>query len=193
MLSVTRQPKEPEVARLLERCKGGDARAWEKLVSTFQKLVFSIPVRLGLGQDDCEDVFQNTFVALYASLDRIRSGKALPRWLAVTAYRESLRILRSRKQAPPQESEEVIDTLESPEKGAEAILLETSRIEAVRTAMRRLPKRCRQLLELLFSNEEPSYAEIGKRLGMPVGAIGPTRARCLEKLRAELEKMGFFG
>jgi RNA polymerase sigma factor (sigma-70 family) len=189
---LTRQLKGSELARLLERCKKGDARSWERLVDVFQNLVLSIPARLGLGQEDCEDVFQNTFVALYANLDRMRSGEALPRWLAVTAYRESLRVLRGHKQAPLSDSEEKIDSLESVEKNAEELLLEATRAEAVREAVRRLPKRCQQLLELLFSEAEPSYAEISKRLNMPLGAIGPTRARCLEKLRAELEKMGVF-
>ncbi len=189
---MTRQSKGSELTRLLERCKKGDARSWERLVDAFQKLVFSIPVRLGLSQEDCEDVFQNTFVALYASLNHMRSADALPRWLAVTAYRESLRVLRSHKHTPVSESEEALETLESLEKNAEDLLMEATQAGAVREALRRLPKRCRQLLELLFSEEEPSYAEIGKRLNMPIGAIGPTRARCLEKLRAELEKMGFF-
>ncbi len=186
------QPQNSDLARLLERCKKGDARAWEKLVEIFQKLVFSIPAKLGLSPEDCEDVFQNTFVALYANLDRLRSPQALPRWLAVTAYRESLHILQAPRPSPVENSEDALSSIESVEKNAEELLMEATQAEAVREGLRRLPRRCQQLLGLLFSNEELSYAEIGRRLSMPVGAIGPTRARCLEKLRAELEKMGFF-
>lgn len=184
-----------DVERLVARCRKQDSEAWAKLVTEFQALVYSIPRRYGLGEDDAADVFQNTFQALFKNLDRIESGQALPKWLAVTAAREAMRLKRVSKRTLSTEDGPLgLDELvASEEASAEAEAIRSDAGYRLRRAIGAMQARCRDLLTVLYLEEEESYAVVGERLGMPVGAIGPTRARCLEKLRKTLEAQQFFG
>ena len=180
--------------RLLNRCRQSDAEAWNRLVDSTQSLVYSIPRRYGLGADDAADVFQATYQALFKNLDRMQSGRALPKWLAVTAARESLRIKRIQSRTVGAEDlglslDEIVAQEETTAEG-DAVAAESA--DDVRRAVASLQERCRELLTALYLAEETPYAEIAERLGMPIGAIGPTRARCLDKLRKILEQDGFF-
>ncbi|AIE84743.1 RNA polymerase sigma factor [Fimbriimonas ginsengisoli] len=182
-----------ELERLLERCRRGDHSAWSRLVDRFQVLVYSVARRYGLGQDDAADVFQTTFQNLVKSLDRIESGQALPRWLAVTASRESLRIRRIKGRTSDFDTigltlDEVVANEEC---DAEQTSVAMDQAYRLRQALGEITGRCRQLLELLYMDEAP-YNEISEKMSMPVGAIGPTRGRCMEKLKAVLAKQGFF-
>ncbi|HWP30130.1 MAG TPA: sigma-70 family RNA polymerase sigma factor [Fimbriimonadales bacterium] len=183
-----------DVGILLERAKRGDNKAWNKLVEHFQNLVYSIPARMGLQTEDCNDVFQTTFVALYQNMQNINEPKALSRWLAVTASREALRVRRlgSKHQGEVPEEITLEDLLVLEERSAEEMAIEALESDKIWAAVRSLPDRCKRLLEVLFSRENLSYEEISRMTGMPVGAIGPTRARCLEQLRKILQKEGFF-
>jgi len=187
--------RENELERLVDRCRRGDADAWAKLVNRFQGLVYSVPRRHGLDEDDCADVFQTTFQSLLRSLDRIEAANAIPRWLAVTAARESLRMVRiANRHANPDDVGLSLDEIvASEEASAESEALEAMQTEAVREMISQMAPRCRNLLHLLYFEGDIPYAEISDRLGMPIGAIGPTRARCLEKLRQLLEEANFFG
>ncbi len=184
-----------DLERLVSLCRGGDERAWATLVERFQRLVYSIPRRMGLGDDDAADVFQATFVALFRSLDRIDSPKTLPKWLSVTASRESLRIRRIGNAArtstseQPQNLEEIVA---AEEQGAESMAVEACEANLLRDATQRLGGRCRDLLAALYFEDDVTYADLSERLAIPVGAIGPTRSRCLGKLRKLLETEGFF-
>jgi len=179
---------------LLARCRRRDATAWLALVERFQPLIYAIARRYGLNQEDAGDVYAHTLTRLLRSLDRIESGAVIGRWLGVTASRECLRILRSNSPGLFSELEGVsLDELVATEEGQaeqEAILAD----QALRatTALARMPERCRTLLELLYTSDGLTYAEVSERTGIPIGAIGPTRARCLEKLRALLDARGFF-
>lgn len=182
---------------LLERARRGNAAAWDSLVGAFERHVYSVPRRMGLGEDDAADVFQATFVALYNSLDRLQSGRALPKWLATTAARESMRLLRLRKPTTTEtdlQGEMSLDELvASEDAGAEDEATRAADAYAVRAAVAAMGGRCRDLLEALFLREdEISYEDVSTRLGIPIGAIGPTRARCLEKLRKTLVSEGLF-
>ncbi|HVL39831.1 MAG TPA: sigma-70 family RNA polymerase sigma factor [Fimbriimonadaceae bacterium] len=186
---------DPDLERLLLRIRQGDDRAWSDLVRQFQALVYSIPKRMGLSEDDCADVFQATFLALYRSIDRIESPKTLPKWLGVTAGREALRLKRVSGRYVQESAEEgrsLEEVLTSEERSAEDMATSQSESHVVRQALSTLGGRCKDLLDLLYQEEEVPYAEISSRLGMPVGAIGPTRARCLEKLRHILAREGMF-
>lgn len=192
-LALNRLGSDP--ARLLDKCKRGDQRAWEELVSSYQRLVYSVPSRMGLNAEDCADVFQATFAALSANLDRINSPQALPKWLAITASREALRLKRiSSRSTRESEIEDLSleQILATEENEAEKTSIAEAEAEMVRQALERLPEKCRKLLSVLFYEEEKPYAQVSERLGMPVGAIGPTRARCLEKLRGLLQEAKFF-
>lgn len=155
-------------------------------------LVFSVPRCMGLGEDDSSDVFQQVFLALYQNIDRIVDGGSVPRWLAVTASRETLRLLRARSKAPVGGDEALDDIVASENATAEEEALRASDAESLWHAVGRLGGRCEPLLRMLFQEQDTSYEILSESLGIPVGAIGPTRARCLEKLRKLLEKEGFF-
>ena len=148
-----------------------------------------------LNADDCSDVFQATFLALSSSLDRIEHAVALPKWLAVTASREALRLRRTNARFGNDASFDELDLdnlVAKEDQAADESAAQAMDVEAIRSGLTKLPDRCRDLLEFLFRDEEPSYQEISDKLGIPVGAIGPTRSRCLQKLRRILAQRGFF-
>ena len=183
-----------DLTRLLEKCRKQDSRAWSQLVDRFQALVYSIARRHGLNSDDAEDVFLVTFQNLLRSIDRIESAAALPRWIAVSASRECLRINRIAGRNPDLESAGITldEIVSSEESQAEDAAIEADQSRRLREALEMMDPRCRTLLQLLYFDEESSYADVGQALNMPVGAIGPTRSRCLEKLRGMLTKENFF-
>ena len=173
-----------EVRRRFERAKKGDARSWDALVDHFQNLVYSVARRTGLDANDASDVFQLTFVALYKNLDRIENPETLAKWLSVTASRESLKLKRvsARYVHEQEDGPSLDDTLADEEDSAERQATDAVEAEYWRLAVQRLGGRCEQLLSALYFDER-SYEEITADLGIPMGAIGPTRARCLEKLK----------
>jgi RNA polymerase sigma factor (sigma-70 family) len=173
---------------LLAACRGGDEAAWERLVTQYQRLVYSIPRRAGLDVDAASDVYQTVFVHLVASLDAIERPDRLRAWLVTTAKRETWRFLARRRSGPALAADLAENDAGVPEPADAAPLadealelLETQ--HEVRRAVESLDARCRELLTLLFyTAEPPPYAEIAARLAMPEGSVGPTRARCLKKL-----------
>lgn len=179
---------ENDLERLLGRCRHSDGAAWRSLVTRFEPLVYSVPRRFGLDGDDAADVFGATFSSLLRSLDRIESAQALPRWLAVTAARESLRRIRAKGGDRFVSLDEAVAWEEAT---AERDAIAAERAESLHAAVEELPDRCRLLLRALYFEDEAEYAAISARLGMPLGAIGPTRARCLEKLRVLLLREGW--
>lgn len=178
--------------RLLGRCQRGDADAWAKLIEETSDLVWSVARRQGMNDDDAGDVFQGTYLALHGSLANMRSGQALPKWLGVTASRECHRVRRRKARLSSADPEpvlaQVIDETESAETRTQ------SDVDAflARRGLAELGGRCQQLLEKLYFADDVDYAEVSRELGMPVGSIGPTRARCLAKLKKILEREGFF-
>lgn len=157
-------------------------------------MVYSIPARTGLPQDDCDDVFQHTFVALASNLDRLRDGALLAKWLAVTASRESLRLKRIRSGTPTVSASDVSleEVVANEEANAEEEAIRSVEAHEVRIALADLPGKCKRLLSMLFGENTASYQQISSDLGIPIGAIGPTRARCIDKLRTILQSRGFF-
>ncbi|MBN1310001.1 MAG: sigma-70 family RNA polymerase sigma factor [Anaerolineae bacterium] len=177
---------------LIEACLKGNNQAWEALLVRYQRLIYSIPLRYGLPEHDANDVFQNVSLLLLENLDRLRDRQRLGAWLIVTTQRECWRMLRQQRRVTlfpmSREMEEQIPGKQHSEE--DFLMLERQSI--VRSAVGHLGTACKQLLKLLFYSEPRlSYAEISRRLGIPEGSIGPTRARCLGKLMKVLEKMGF--
>ncbi len=177
--------------RWLAQCRSGDAAAWSRLVEEFKRLVYSIPKRSGLSDEDAADVFQAAFLSLYADLNRIQNAESLPRWLTVVTLRETYRMKRARNKAPDALGETLEALLASEEESAELGAIEALEAEAVRTSLAAMHERCRELIAKLYI-EEADYRQISEELNMPMGAIGPTRARCLQKLRMLLKKTGVF-
>lgn len=191
---MRREQDGPQLSLLVERAQKGDRAAWDRLVQNFANYVYSVPRRYGLSEDDCADVFQTTFQSLLGSLDRLESPNALPKWLAVTAARASLQLIRATKVANQKTADEpdLESLVASQEASAEEEAVRASSQHWIQTAILSLGGRCAPLLQALYLVEGASYDKVAKQLGIPSGAIGPTRARCLEKLRQSLEKQGFF-
>jgi RNA polymerase sigma factor (sigma-70 family) len=178
--------------QLLQRCQAGEAAAWSTLVRRYQRLIYTIPLRAGLGEEAAADVFQTTFTRLFENLDRIQDASRVRAWLVTTAKRESLALveLQRRRAEDPLESDpddpeaDLLAQLPDPTPVAEDQLAELQDHDRLRRAVDRLDPRSRQFVELAFLQDEPlSYGELAARLGIAEGSIGPTRVRCLEKLR----------
>jgi RNA polymerase sigma factor (sigma-70 family) len=177
---------------LVSRCLEGDESAWEALIRRYQRLVYSIPIRYGMGEEVAADIFQSVCVLLLEHLATLKDRGKLASWIITTTTRECWRVShRLRREAPIGEMIEDDDPI-LPETQDERPLAEEEQLrleeqQHVREAVQALPDRCRRLLELLYYDEaQPSYEEISRRMEMPVPSIGPTRARCLEKLRKML-------
>jgi RNA polymerase sigma factor (sigma-70 family) len=171
---------------LIKACQRGEQAAWDQLVDQYGRLVFSIPHRYGLKDADADDVFAAVWATAFKSLDTLRDDTRLSAWLITTTHRECWRIGKKRgydrhlDQAMPDVSEPSPAQSETWE-----------RQHQVRAALRTLGGRCEELLTALFlQSGEPRYDAIASQLGMPVGSIGPTRARCFQKLRDILQEMG---
>jgi RNA polymerase sigma factor (sigma-70 family) len=173
---------------LISAANGGDEAAWEAIVDRFSGLVWSIARAHRLGPGDAADVAQTTWLRLVENLDRIKDPERLGGWLATTARRECLRHIRLRGRELATGEESVFEA--HSEDHAEQRLITRERNAALRRAFARISERCQALLRLLAAPEELSYEEISAALDMPVGAIGPTRARCLDQLRRTPELAG---
>ena len=184
-----------EIAGLVRAAAGGDGAAWKVIVEHFSGLVWAITRGYRLGSADAADVFQTTWLRLAENLDRIASPERLGAWLATTARRESLRIARTSARTVPADETTLIGLGHvddhSPEQAvldAEQAMLDSERARQLWRAFRELSARCQQLLRVLMATPPPSYAEVGAALGIPVGSIGPSRARCLDRLRQMLTR-----
>ncbi|GAA3612006.1 RNA polymerase sigma factor [Microlunatus ginsengisoli] len=176
---------DPEVIDLVRRARDGDTAAWDGIVERYTALLWGICRRYGLSGSDADDVAASVWLRLVERLETLREPAALPGWLVVTTQHECLQVLRGRKRQllsddPELNARRPSETV-SPE--MEAGLVVEERHHALRLAFAELPERCRELLRLLFSDPPPSYAEIAERLGIQIGAIGPNRGRCLNRLR----------
>jgi RNA polymerase sigma factor (sigma-70 family) len=174
-----------EDARLVARCLDGDARAWDTLVHRHERLVYAVARSYRLSEPDLGDVFQDVFAALVRGLPRLREARALVRWLSSTTDRiaRATALRRRREQALSDDDPQGLDGLASaaPEVGAELATLEDQAM--VRLALAALPDGCRRLLTALYYEDPPlPYAALARKLGMPIGSLGPTRARCIERM-----------
>lgn len=179
---------------LVARCRQGDASAWRELVQHYRRLVHSVPRRAGLDEETCDDVFQEVFAILHTKLASIERDSALPKWIATTARRVTLRAIerRARDRKRRGQGLEAVSELEDATRPGslatpdEAVARWETQ-ERVREALESLGQRCQSLLEtLVAAGDRPDYGLIAERLGMPTGSIGPTRARCLAKLLDQL-------
>jgi RNA polymerase sigma factor (sigma-70 family) len=162
-------------SKLIDRCIQGDQNAWRDLVARYERLVYSVALTFCPQTEDASDVFQQVWIELYQQLTNLRHVEALPAWLITVTRRLAFKVINSRHGSEPLD-EEVPDVKQQ--------LTSIEREHALERGLEQLSARCRALVDLLYFNaDEPSYAEIAEKLGMPVASIGPTRARCLEKLR----------
>ena len=185
--AVGRDVAELDVTRLVRRAANGDPRAWEQLIDKYGRLIWSITTGFKLVESDAADVFQTTWMRLIEHIDRIEHADRVGSWLAATARNECLRLLATRKRLVLVHENDSFDGPVPHEPQVDEALLAAERAEVVREAMTHLPRRWQRLMEMLMSDPPASYAEISDELGLPVGSIGPTRGRCLARLRVLLE------
>jgi RNA polymerase sigma factor (sigma-70 family) len=180
------ETQEVTIAELVHSAARGDKNAWDELVLRFSPLVLSVAGRYRLGEQDGADVSQTVWLRLVQHLATLREPAALPGWIVTTTRNECLRVLRIRQRMA------YFDPLIDPPGGGRGAagqddiddnLMQDERHEALLSAFAELPARHRELLILLLTDPPVSYAEISERLGIPIGGIGPTRARALDRLR----------
>lgn len=172
---------------LIRGCLEGDQRAWNTMVDRYKRLVYSIPRRYGMDDNDAEDVFQNVFAILLRHLDQLKDQTRLSSWLITTAHRECWRLGRRKPKDEPLEERDI--RADAP---PDALIERWERQHIVRTALERLGDPCKALLEALFlCPSQQGYETIAASLNMKIGSIGPTRARCFKKMEAILNELGY--
>lgn len=183
---------------LVRRCRAHSPGAWEEFLRRYADLIHSTIVRMGLDDSDRQDAFQAAVLSIYDSIDRLRNPDSLLSWIVGISRRRAMDQLRRRarrREVPVEErsgtgESDLVDTSVLPDSAR----IELEGAQQVREAMAALPERCRRLLSMLFFEEpSPEYAEISRRESIPIGSIGPTRARCLERVRRFFQDKGWLG
>ena len=177
------------VFELWQRVLDGDSKAWAQLVKRYQSLIYAVATRSGLSQLDAADCFQQTWVLLYNNRHKLQDPARLSAWLVTTAKREALRLKHRAGPDPGEENEnEQVDTGLLPDEQ----LLQMEQQAQLEGAIQQLEPRCQKLVDaFFFADEEKSYEEIAKSLGIASNSLGPIRRRCLERLKRILEENGY--
>jgi RNA polymerase sigma factor (sigma-70 family) len=175
---------------LLAAAAAGDSAAWNAIVEQYTGLLWSIARGYRMSTADSADAVQTTWLRLVEHMDRIDDPSRLPGWLATTVRRECLRLLRRSKREQPAFDDDGLPDFADKAEPLDAALLVEERDAALWRALQQMPERCRLLLRVLMASPPPSYAEVAAALDMPIGSIGPTRQRCLDRLRRIAEADG---
>lgn len=172
-----------------ERWREGEGQALDQLVRLLSPMLWHVVRSSGLDQATAEDVVQTTWLTLVRSGQSISEPRAVAGWLCTTARREAWRVSKQASRQQPVEDETIARKLpdEPAPEGQVVLDDENARLWE---SLGRLPERCQKLLRIVAAEARPDYSVIATQLGMPVGSIGPTRGRCLDKLRRELAQAG---
>jgi RNA polymerase sigma factor (sigma-70 family) len=186
---------QPSTADLVAAAARGDEAAWAEIVTRYTPLVLSVIAPFRLGRADAADVNQTVWLRLVENLGRLREPAALAGWIATATRREALRVLRAGLRTRPYDPLDPTPTEAPPsqEPAPDDSLLRAERRQALRDGFAQLPPRCQHLLAMLVSDPPLTYQEISVKMGVPPGSIGPTRVRCLHKLRTCPALVTFFG
>ncbi|HSK70482.1 MAG TPA: RNA polymerase sigma factor [Pyrinomonadaceae bacterium] len=172
---------------LVRACRRGDETAWETIIYKYQKLIYSIALRAGLSPDSASDILQEVFLILFEKLETIEKPEFLRAWLVTTAQHKTIHFIQRERRDKSRSIDDIENNVSfevsDPKPLADENLIRLEREKQIETALAAIDTRCRRLLTLIYleKNQTP-YAEIAQILGIPVGSIGPTRARCLKKL-----------
>jgi RNA polymerase sigma factor (sigma-70 family) len=174
-------------AELVRECRTGSQTAWDELVSRYQRLIFAIPRRAGLSEEQAADVFQEVFLTLFEKLDEIEQPDRIRSWIVTTAKFKTWAVVRGSKGLYSPESEEEMEqemaNLTDSAPLADDMLIELEQQHLIRTALNKLEERCQKILSMLYlSSAGASYSEVAKVVGVGETSISPLRSRCLKKL-----------
>lgn len=167
------------------RWRAGDDSALDELVRMMSPVLWHVVRATGLDREAAEDVVQNTWLTLVRSAESVRDPQAITRWLCTAARREAWRVSKAATRTRPVE-DEVIDARLPVQSSPEGEVVEDDERAHLWQALGRLPERCQKLLRIVAWEPRPDYSSVAEGLDMPIGSIGPTRRRCLDKLRVEL-------
>jgi len=174
----------PDIIEVVTAAREGDGWAWTVLVKRYTPLIDSVSRQYRLSISDAEEVSQVVWLRLFENLARLRDARALPGWIKTTTRNEALRVLAARRKVEPTDPSVLVTLdLKGSDEGVDCDLLRRERERTVLDGLAELAPEHRRLLELLHAEARVSYQEISNTLGIPTGSIGPTRARCLNKLR----------
>ncbi|HBE82697.1 MAG TPA: sigma-70 family RNA polymerase sigma factor [Pyrinomonadaceae bacterium] len=178
-------------AALFEACKKGDEAAWDSLVDRYQRLIYAIPRRAGLSEEQCADVFQEVFLTFVQKIDEIEQPERIRSWLVSTAKFKTWGVIRTRKgiysAIGEEEYETEIQNLADSSPLAESVLIELEQQHLIRRAVNDLDERCRKILSMIYlADTAASYATVAEAIGVGETSISPLRSRCLKKLEKML-------
>jgi len=172
---------------LVMACRKGDESAWEAIILKYQNLLFSIPRRAGLGRDLASDVLQEVFTTLYIKLDHLEKPEFLRAWLITTTKHKTIHLItretRGRPKSIDEDENHAAFQIADGKPLADEVLVKLEREMQIENAFTEIDDRCRRLLMMLYlDSDKVPYSEVAETLAIPIGSIGPTRARCLQKL-----------
>lgn len=176
--------------QLILALRRGDSRAWETVLSKYERLLFYIPLKYGLSRDDAADVAQYCFISLTQNIDTLRDDSNLKGWLSTVAQRQSWRLMQRYQRERPGETENVAEDTAVLGKAPADFVSRSEMITWLHDGLTHIGESCRDLLINLYLDwEQPSYEEVAQRLQLSVGSIGPLRARCLKRLKEVLHNL----
>jgi RNA polymerase sigma factor (sigma-70 family) len=180
-------------AELLAACRRGDQDAWDELVDRYQRLIYTVPRRAGLNDEQAADVFQEVFLTLFEKIDEIRQPEKVRSWIVTTAKFKTWAIVRGSKGLYSPESAEEMERemAQIPDAAmlADDALIELEEQHLIRAALGQLEERCRKILSMIYLRDSAaSYAEVANAIGVGETSISPLRSRCLKKLEKILIK-----
>ncbi len=173
------------LAECLERGRAGDQHALDEIVEALTPLLWHVARGQGLSTEDAADAVQTTWLELVRRMHDIRSPQALTAWLVTATRREAWHV-RTRRRRQASAPAELLDAIADPGLDIEEIVGRSERYRSLWRNFQELPARCRELLRIVAMIDRPDYSAVSQALRMPSGSIGPTRGRCLAKLRALL-------
>lgn len=180
-------------ARLVKRCQAGDQAAWDDLVDRYQRLIYAIPRRAGLSDEQAADVFQEVFVTLLEKINDIEQPGKIRSWIVTTAKFKTWGIIRGQKghYSPETEEEMEAEMAAIRDEGplADDMLIELEEQHLIRSALKKIEERCQQILSMIYlTDPAASYAEVAIAIGVGETSISPLRSRCLKKLEKVLSR-----
>jgi RNA polymerase sigma factor (sigma-70 family) len=178
------------VGDLLMRARGGNSAAWEEIVRRYSSVVFATVRSFRLQDADVFDAVQMTWLRLAENSHRIQFPERLAGWLATTARRECLHILRQQAKHTPTSADTVAENIVDPSVGPEQRVIDRDTAQTLWQLVGELSPLRRTLLRALFTDNPRPYTEVARSAGIPPGGIGPTRARALQQLRSRLDEYG---